>query len=45
MSGKGTLRVVTTWLPVHQLTADQVWQIHRENGIAFHEAYRRGCGA
>ncbi|MFE2684527.1 phosphoadenosine phosphosulfate reductase domain-containing protein [Streptomyces mirabilis] len=42
MSGKGTLRVVTTWLPIHQLTTEQVWEIHRENGIASHEAYRMG---
>ncbi|PJE97166.1 phosphoadenosine phosphosulfate reductase [Streptomyces carminius] len=42
MSGKGTLRVVTTWLPIHQLTTEQVWEIHRENGIEHHEAYDRG---
>ncbi|MFI9311205.1 phosphoadenosine phosphosulfate reductase domain-containing protein [Streptomyces triculaminicus] len=42
MSGKGTLRVVTTWLPIHQLTTAQVWQIHRDNGIAHHEAYDLG---
>ncbi|MFF3958811.1 phosphoadenosine phosphosulfate reductase family protein [Streptomyces sp. NPDC001890] len=42
MSGKGTLRVVTTWLPIHQLSTEQVWEIHRENGIASHEAYRMG---
>ncbi|WP_327332911.1 phosphoadenosine phosphosulfate reductase family protein [Streptomyces anulatus] len=42
MSGKGTLRVVTTWLPVHQLSTDQVWEVHRENGIAHHEAYDQG---
>lgn len=42
MSGKGTLRVVTTWLPIHQLTTEQVWEIHQENGIVSHEAYRMG---
>lgn len=42
MSGKGTLRVVTTWLPIHGLTTEQVWQIHRENGIPHHDAYDRG---
>ncbi|UQI49795.1 phosphoadenosine phosphosulfate reductase family protein (plasmid) [Streptomyces sp. HU2014] len=42
MSGKGTLRVVTTWLPIHQLTTEQVWKIHRDNGIAHHEAYDQG---
>ncbi|NEE25424.1 phosphoadenosine phosphosulfate reductase family protein [Streptomyces sp. SID7982] len=42
MSGKGTLRVVTTWLPVHQLSTEEVWEAHRENGIAHHEAYDQG---
>lgn len=42
MSGAGTLRVVTTWLPIHQLTTEQVWKIHRDNGIAHHEAYDQG---
>ncbi|MGW9440602.1 phosphoadenosine phosphosulfate reductase domain-containing protein [Streptomyces sp. NPDC055607] len=42
MSGKGTLRVVTTWLPIHRLTTGQVWDIHRENGLAHHEAYDQG---
>lgn len=42
MSGKGTLRVVTTWLPVHHLTTKQVWQLHRDHGIASHEAYDQG---
>ncbi|WP_084718860.1 phosphoadenosine phosphosulfate reductase domain-containing protein [Streptacidiphilus carbonis] len=42
MSGKGTKRVVTTWLPIHQLTTEQVWQIHRDNGIEHHEAYDQG---
>ncbi|MET8680969.1 phosphoadenosine phosphosulfate reductase family protein [Streptomyces sp. NPDC004647] len=41
MSGKGTLRVVTTWLPIHQLTTAQVWQIHRDHGIPHHWAYDR----
>ncbi|MFE7658936.1 phosphoadenosine phosphosulfate reductase family protein [Streptomyces bottropensis] len=44
MSGKGTLRVVTTWLPIHHLTTDQVWQMHEENGIERHDAYRMGMG-
>ncbi|MCU4750268.1 phosphoadenosine phosphosulfate reductase family protein [Streptomyces sp. G-5] len=39
MSGKGTLRVVTTWLPIHKLTTAQVWDLHRANGIAYHDAY------
>ncbi|MFD4625902.1 phosphoadenosine phosphosulfate reductase family protein [Streptomyces sp. NPDC058475] len=42
MSGKGTLRVVTTWLPVHQLSTEQVWEVHRENDIEHHEAYDQG---
>lgn len=42
MSGKGTLRVVTTWLPVHQLSTEQVWKVHQENGLAHHEAYDQG---
>ncbi|MFF2572722.1 phosphoadenosine phosphosulfate reductase family protein [Streptomyces sp. NPDC058084] len=42
MSGKGTLRVVTTWLPIHQLTTEQVWAVHQENGIEHHEAYDQG---
>ncbi|MEU6010720.1 phosphoadenosine phosphosulfate reductase family protein [Streptomyces sp. NPDC047453] len=42
MSGKGTLRVVTTWLPVHRLSTDQVWEVHRKNGIEHHEAYDQG---
>lgn len=42
MSGKGTLRVVTTWLPIHRLTTEQVWETHRENGIEHHEAYDQG---
>jgi 3'-phosphoadenosine 5'-phosphosulfate sulfotransferase (PAPS reductase)/FAD synthetase len=42
MSGAGTLRVVTTWLPVHQLTTAQVWQVHTDSGIAHHEAYDLG---
>ncbi|MFE6253175.1 phosphoadenosine phosphosulfate reductase domain-containing protein [Streptomyces niveus] len=42
MSGKGTLRIVTTWLPVHQLTTEQVWEIHRKNDIDHHEAYDQG---
>ncbi|MFZ3551920.1 phosphoadenosine phosphosulfate reductase family protein [Streptomyces sp. 4.24] len=42
MSGKGTRREVTTWLPIHQLTTTQVWQIHRDNSIVHHEAYDQG---
>ncbi|MGW1365070.1 phosphoadenosine phosphosulfate reductase domain-containing protein [Streptomyces chartreusis] len=42
MSGAGTLRVVTTWLPIHRLTTDEVWKTHRDNGIAHHEAYDQG---
>ncbi|GAA1600928.1 hypothetical protein GCM10009731_62110 [Streptomyces globosus] len=42
MSGQGTLRVVTTWLPIHHLTTEQVWQMHEENGIERHDAYRMG---
>ncbi|MFD3908949.1 phosphoadenosine phosphosulfate reductase family protein [Streptomyces californicus] len=42
MSGKGTLRVVTTWLPIHQLTTKQVWAVHEENGIEHHDAYDQG---
>ncbi|MET8661390.1 phosphoadenosine phosphosulfate reductase family protein [Streptomyces griseus] len=42
MSGAGIKREVTTWLPVHGLTASQVWQIHRENRIPYHEAYDQG---
>ncbi|MBV7255075.1 phosphoadenosine phosphosulfate reductase family protein [Streptomyces sp. IpFD-1.1] len=42
MSGKGTLRVVTTWLPIHHLGTEQVWQVHRENDIKYHEAYDQG---
>jgi 3'-phosphoadenosine 5'-phosphosulfate sulfotransferase (PAPS reductase)/FAD synthetase len=41
MSGKGTLRVVTTWLPVHHLKTADVWKIHRDNGIPFHPAYEQ----
>jgi 3'-phosphoadenosine 5'-phosphosulfate sulfotransferase (PAPS reductase)/FAD synthetase len=36
-----TLRFVTTWLPVHHLKTDQVWKIHRDNGIPWHPAYER----
>lgn len=36
-----TLRVVTTWLPVHHLKTDEVWKIHREKGIPWHPAYER----
>ncbi|MFI1599021.1 phosphoadenosine phosphosulfate reductase family protein [Streptomyces venezuelae] len=42
MSGKGTKRIVTTWLPVHQLSTEQVWQLHRSNDIAHHDAYDQG---
>ncbi|WP_330335794.1 phosphoadenosine phosphosulfate reductase family protein (plasmid) [Streptomyces sp. NBC_00536] len=42
MSGKGTLRIVTTWLPIQQLTTAEVWQLHEEHGIERHEAYDRG---
>ncbi|MFD9453441.1 phosphoadenosine phosphosulfate reductase family protein [Streptomyces sp. NPDC059985] len=42
MSGKGTKRIVTTWLPVHHLTTDQVWQLHQDHDIARHEAYAAG---
>ncbi|MFD8415449.1 phosphoadenosine phosphosulfate reductase family protein [Streptomyces sp. NPDC059650] len=42
MSGKGTKRLVTTWLPIHGLTTEQVWEVHRENGIEHHEAYDQG---
>ncbi|MFZ3476068.1 phosphoadenosine phosphosulfate reductase family protein [Streptomyces sp. 2.9] len=42
MSGKGTKRIVTAWLPVHALTTEQVWELHQENGIAHHEAYDQG---
>jgi 3'-phosphoadenosine 5'-phosphosulfate sulfotransferase (PAPS reductase)/FAD synthetase len=42
MSGKGTLREVTTWLPVHHLKTPEVWQLHRDHGIAYHDAYQLG---
>ncbi|WP_189828385.1 phosphoadenosine phosphosulfate reductase domain-containing protein [Streptomyces finlayi] len=42
MSGKGTLRRVTTWLPVHHLTTAQVWDAHQQHGIPHHEAYNLG---
>ncbi|MEV6574897.1 phosphoadenosine phosphosulfate reductase family protein [Streptomyces sp. NPDC051577] len=42
MTGKGTLRTVTTWLPIHQLTTEQVWKIHRDNAIPHHQAYDQG---
>ncbi|MGI5451345.1 hypothetical protein ACQEVM_37430 [Streptomyces sp. CA-243310] len=46
MTGKGTLRTVTTWLPIHQLTTEQVWKIHRDNAIPHHQGLRPGhCAA
>ncbi|MFJ2745453.1 phosphoadenosine phosphosulfate reductase family protein [Streptomyces sp. NPDC087440] len=42
MTGKGTLRRVTTWLPVHHLTTAQVWDTHQHHGIPHHEAYDLG---
>ncbi|QES52015.1 hypothetical protein DEJ50_33575 [Streptomyces venezuelae] len=42
MTGKGSIRQVTTWLPIHHLTTDEVWQIHRDHGIARHPAYDMG---
>ncbi|MEU2605067.1 phosphoadenosine phosphosulfate reductase family protein [Streptomyces albus] len=36
-----TLRVVTTWLPVHHLKTSEVWKIHRNHGIPWHPAYER----
>ncbi|WP_078661659.1 phosphoadenosine phosphosulfate reductase family protein [Streptomyces sp. NRRL B-24484] len=42
MTGKGTLREVTTWLPIHGWTTDDVWRLHREHGIPHHEAYDQG---
>ncbi|MER6521856.1 phosphoadenosine phosphosulfate reductase family protein [Streptomyces sp. NPDC001553] len=42
MTGKGTLRTVTTWLPIHQLSTEQVWKIHRDNTIPHHQAYDQG---
>ncbi|MFF0437524.1 phosphoadenosine phosphosulfate reductase family protein [Streptomyces sp. NPDC004327] len=42
MTGKGTLRKVTTWLPIHHLTTDEVWQVHQDHGIARHSAHDMG---
>ncbi|WP_416969420.1 hypothetical protein [Streptomyces sp. 4F14] len=34
-----SLRDVTTWLPVHRLTTDDVWKAHRDYSIPWHPAY------
>ncbi|MFB6618541.1 phosphoadenosine phosphosulfate reductase family protein [Streptomyces sp. NPDC056367] len=42
MTGRGTLRRVTTWLPIHHLTTDELWQLHQDHGIVRHPAYDMG---
>lgn len=35
-------RQVWTWLPIHDWTAEQVWQRIRESGVPYHPAYDEG---
>lgn len=37
-----TKRWVDTWLPIHHMTLDQVWQRIRETGVPHHYAYDLG---
>lgn len=41
-SGKGTVRQVTDWLPIHTWPDEQVWSTIRAEGLPFHWAYVRG---
>jgi 3'-phosphoadenosine 5'-phosphosulfate sulfotransferase (PAPS reductase)/FAD synthetase len=35
-------RDVWTWMPIHHLTEQQVWQIHDDHGLEWHWAYDAG---
>lgn len=41
-TGKGTVKVVDTWLPILNWTEDEVWQVIREAGTPVHPAYAAG---
>lgn len=36
------LRTVDEWLPIHELTADEVWEVIRSSGVRHHPAYDAG---
>ena len=37
-----SVKTVYTWLPIHTLLVDEVWQIIRSSGIRYHHAYDQG---
>ena len=41
-TGKGTVKVVTRWLPIFEMTEDEVWATIRESGVPYHPAYDAG---
>jgi 3'-phosphoadenosine 5'-phosphosulfate sulfotransferase (PAPS reductase)/FAD synthetase len=41
-SGKGTVRQVWEWLPILDMTLDEVWADIRSSGVAHHAAYDLG---
>lgn len=41
-TGKGTVKVVHRWLPIHAWTEDQVWERIRQSGVEHHPAYDLG---
>jgi 3'-phosphoadenosine 5'-phosphosulfate sulfotransferase (PAPS reductase)/FAD synthetase len=41
-TGKGTAKVVTTYLPILEYTEDQVWAAIKVNGIEAHQVYAQG---
>lgn len=41
-SGKGVVRHVDQWLPIHAWTTEMVWARIKASGVRYHEAYDKG---